>query len=296
MIKSNRITRREFLRLSALGASATFLAACAPTPPARVDQRAPLALPLPTPPSSPTPRPTHTPPPTRLGALKILSAGYPRAYFFRIAGSFAANERVDYAQWERAFNRLLGIEGKALDEEVPGRGFLIVCVEPGKNLVAVAAQKLKEYRVVSRIRDAPGDRATTRVGGNQAQLCDADGKYRDDQKSGGGEFGHFDYVQVRDSARDRNAATARFANCQVAAPSSKCIWSGTKTAACPKRRKRSWIFLPKVLRSSNSHKSIGIFEKDLRGFFTHASPFGDRARVYFFAPKYAAKYCCVLDD
>jgi hypothetical protein len=60
-------------------------------------------------------------PTDRLAAPRIFDAGHPRAYFFRYSESWAANERIDYAQWEHAFNRLLGIEGKALDEEVPGR-------------------------------------------------------------------------------------------------------------------------------------------------------------------------------
>lgn len=116
-----KLTRREFLRVSVF-AGATFLAACAPTTSSPVERRAPTLSPSPAPPTpTATPLPTPTPPPTRLGALKILNADYPRAYFFRIAESFAANERVDYVQWERAFNRLFGIEGKALDEEVPGR-------------------------------------------------------------------------------------------------------------------------------------------------------------------------------
>ncbi len=53
--------------------------------------------------------------------LDVLSAGYPRAYFFRAAEGMAANPRISYAQWEKTFVRLMGIEGKALDEEIPGR-------------------------------------------------------------------------------------------------------------------------------------------------------------------------------
>jgi len=53
--------------------------------------------------------------------LRVLQADYPRAYFFRAAEGHAANSRVDYATWERTFARLMGIEGKVLDEELPGR-------------------------------------------------------------------------------------------------------------------------------------------------------------------------------
>lgn len=57
----------------------------------------------------------------RLTALRVLSDGYPRAFFFRSSESQAANQRVSYEQWEKTFSRLMGIEGKALEEEVPGR-------------------------------------------------------------------------------------------------------------------------------------------------------------------------------
>jgi len=50
-----------------------------------------------------------------------LRGGYPRAFFFRAAEGFAANRRIPYARWEATFSRLMGIEGKVLDEEVPGR-------------------------------------------------------------------------------------------------------------------------------------------------------------------------------
>ncbi len=54
-------------------------------------------------------------------SLRIFREGYPRAYFFRSSENWAANARIDFEQWERTFNRLLGIEGKVLDEEVPDR-------------------------------------------------------------------------------------------------------------------------------------------------------------------------------
>jgi len=56
-----------------------------------------------------------------LDELRVLGGGYPRAFFFRQAEGFAANNRIDYARWEHAFARLMGIEGKVLEEEVPGR-------------------------------------------------------------------------------------------------------------------------------------------------------------------------------
>ena len=55
------------------------------------------------------------------GPLRVLEGGHPRAFFFRAAEGYAANSRVDYPKWEATFRRLMGIEGKVLDEEVPGR-------------------------------------------------------------------------------------------------------------------------------------------------------------------------------
>ncbi len=57
----------------------------------------------------------------RLTKLRVLRDGYPRAFFFRQCESVAAQRAVEYASWERTFGRLMGIEGKALEEEVPGR-------------------------------------------------------------------------------------------------------------------------------------------------------------------------------
>ncbi len=54
-------------------------------------------------------------------ALRVLQDEYPRAYFFRASESTAANARISYQDWEKNFARLMGIEGKVLDEEVPGR-------------------------------------------------------------------------------------------------------------------------------------------------------------------------------
>ncbi|NOX55052.1 MAG: hypothetical protein GXP27_11575, partial [Planctomycetes bacterium] len=54
-------------------------------------------------------------------ALRVLQDQYPRAFFFRSAEGMASNRRITYEQWEATFERLMGIEGKVLDEEVPGR-------------------------------------------------------------------------------------------------------------------------------------------------------------------------------
>lgn len=56
-----------------------------------------------------------------LGRLSVLSDAYPRVFFFRQVEGMAANRDVPYEQWEKAFDRLMGIEGKVLDEEIPGR-------------------------------------------------------------------------------------------------------------------------------------------------------------------------------
>ncbi|MBN1343261.1 MAG: hypothetical protein JXQ73_11310 [Phycisphaerae bacterium] len=56
-----------------------------------------------------------------LSRLGVLEGGYPRAFFFRAAEGMASNPRMSYARWSETFSRLMGIEGKALDEEIPGR-------------------------------------------------------------------------------------------------------------------------------------------------------------------------------
>lgn len=56
-----------------------------------------------------------------LRQLDVLSAGWPRAYFFRESERHAATQRVPYDVWEASFSQLMGVEGKALNEEVPGR-------------------------------------------------------------------------------------------------------------------------------------------------------------------------------
>ena len=56
-----------------------------------------------------------------LSGLRVRQGGHPRAFFFRSAEGVASNRRVTYERWEECFNRLMGIMGKCLDEEVPGR-------------------------------------------------------------------------------------------------------------------------------------------------------------------------------
>ncbi len=53
--------------------------------------------------------------------LGVLGDEYPRVFFFRQAEGVAAQKGVSYEQWEKTFERLMGIEGKVLEEEVPGR-------------------------------------------------------------------------------------------------------------------------------------------------------------------------------
>ncbi len=54
-------------------------------------------------------------------SLRILRGGYPRAFFFRSAEGLAASGQIPFGRWDACFSRLMGIEGKVLDEEVPGR-------------------------------------------------------------------------------------------------------------------------------------------------------------------------------
>jgi hypothetical protein len=51
-------------------------------------------------------------------ALTLLDDSYPRAFFFRSSESCAAG----YERWDANFSRLMGIMGKALDEEIPRSG------------------------------------------------------------------------------------------------------------------------------------------------------------------------------
>ena len=53
----------------------------------------------------------------RKSDLRVLNDEYPRAYFFRMAeGTYEP-----YEDWEANLERLMGIQGKALDEEIVGR-------------------------------------------------------------------------------------------------------------------------------------------------------------------------------
>ncbi|MBI5683734.1 MAG: hypothetical protein HZC54_01505 [Verrucomicrobia bacterium] len=52
--------------------------------------------------------------------LPVVSAGEPRAFFFRQSEGLARSGRMPFEQWEKMFLRLDGIMGKTLDEEVPG--------------------------------------------------------------------------------------------------------------------------------------------------------------------------------
>ncbi len=54
-------------------------------------------------------------------SLRIFQGEYPRVFFFRQSEGMAASEQFSYRRWERTFDRLMGIEGKVLEEEVPGR-------------------------------------------------------------------------------------------------------------------------------------------------------------------------------
>ena len=54
-------------------------------------------------------------------SLRIYEDKYPRVFFFRQSEGMAANQRLSYEYWENTFDRLMGIEGKVLEEEVPGR-------------------------------------------------------------------------------------------------------------------------------------------------------------------------------
>ena len=55
------------------------------------------------------------------GPLRVLGDDAPRAFFFRQAEGLAARRDVSYQPWEQTFDRLMGIEGKVLDEEIVGR-------------------------------------------------------------------------------------------------------------------------------------------------------------------------------
>ena len=57
----------------------------------------------------------------RGGPLRLAGDAYPRAFFFRRSESQAGGGKLTFQEWEESFRPLMGIMGKALDEEVPGR-------------------------------------------------------------------------------------------------------------------------------------------------------------------------------
>jgi hypothetical protein len=57
--------------------------------------------------------------PAALARLPVISGEYPRVFFFRQSEGLARQGKFPFEQWERTFSRLMGIEGKVLDEEVP---------------------------------------------------------------------------------------------------------------------------------------------------------------------------------
>jgi hypothetical protein len=58
----------------------------------------------------------------RLERLTILGPNHPRVFHFRGASEgAAANPEISYEQWKARIDGLMGVIGKALDEEIPGR-------------------------------------------------------------------------------------------------------------------------------------------------------------------------------
>jgi hypothetical protein len=53
--------------------------------------------------------------------LSIFDGNYPRAFFFRSCEGGPSRRGMTYEKWESDYDRLMGIMGKALDEEVIGR-------------------------------------------------------------------------------------------------------------------------------------------------------------------------------
>lgn len=51
--------------------------------------------------------------------LPAVSGNYPRVFFFRQSEGLARQSRISFDHWEASFSRLMGIEGKVLDEEIP---------------------------------------------------------------------------------------------------------------------------------------------------------------------------------
>ncbi|MGE5607289.1 MAG: hypothetical protein ACM3YE_16565 [Bacteroidota bacterium] len=57
----------------------------------------------------------------KISELKFMDQGYPRFFIFRQTEGYAASGKYTYQEWDRLFNPFGGIEGKLLEEEVPGR-------------------------------------------------------------------------------------------------------------------------------------------------------------------------------
>ncbi len=53
--------------------------------------------------------------------LDVISGDYPHAFFFRLSEAGAAQPANSFEKWDAAVSQLMGIEGKTLDEEIPGR-------------------------------------------------------------------------------------------------------------------------------------------------------------------------------
>ena len=59
--------------------------------------------------------------PRNLDALTVLGPDYPRAFFFRASEGGPNRPHASYEKWDAEFSRLMGIMGKCLGEELPGR-------------------------------------------------------------------------------------------------------------------------------------------------------------------------------
>lgn len=53
--------------------------------------------------------------------LSLFNEGHPRFFLFRQTEGYAASGKYSYEEWEKLFGPFSGIEGKVLEEEVPGR-------------------------------------------------------------------------------------------------------------------------------------------------------------------------------
>jgi hypothetical protein len=57
--------------------------------------------------------------------LAIFHRGYPRFFQFRSSEAYAVSGKHSYTEWNKLFAPFDGIEGKILDEEVPGRSAVL---------------------------------------------------------------------------------------------------------------------------------------------------------------------------